>query len=109
MFLSTDDINWLSENYIESISDCIELLYEYEKKGALSKESLIEGCRQMRLFETSKGSMSTHLDLLYRLGVLGVSAKTAGIKIRGAIHDRFKMTGATYLAVCNRFNIRYKY
>lgn len=87
MFFSTDDINWLSENYIESISDCIELLYEYEMKGTHTKDALLEGCRQMMLLETSKGSMSTHLDLLYRLGVLGVDAKTAGIKIREAIYS----------------------
>lgn len=87
MFLSNEDIKWISENYIESVGDCITMLYEYEMKGSHTKEDLIEGLHQLRLFETSKGSIETHLDLLYRLGVIGVDAKTAGIKIREAIYS----------------------
>lgn len=87
MFLSNEDIKWISENYLESVADCISMLYAYEKKGVHTKEELIGGCRELRLIEKYKGSMLIHMELLYKSGVLGVDAKTAGIKIREAIYS----------------------
>ena len=78
-------MKWVLENYIESESECLFLLSEYEKTSAYTINEYIDALKELRKLGTSKDSIATHLRILRELSYIGIDARIAGKKIREAI------------------------
>jgi hypothetical protein len=86
------DIEWVLENYIESESECLFWLNEYEKSGIYTKEEYIDGLKHLRHASIEcgfieKDLISTHLRILKELSNIGVNAEIAGKELRKAMES----------------------
>ena len=86
-------IDGLKGKYIESQSQCIDTILQYEKDGCYDKKQLIQGCLELRKYETTRVSIATDLELLTSMSKIGVEATIAGQKIREAIIKTKKSWG----------------
>ena len=86
-----EHIEWFTENYIETKEQCEFLLKQAERKYKFTKEQFYEGCKELRLFSLDKDLLETHLDLLGRMSNIGIHPRIAGIRLREALLNTFKI------------------
>jgi len=85
------NIDWFTDNYIENKEQCEFLLKQAEKKYPYTKEQIFEGCKELRLCRGGKDSLKTHIEILGKMGNVGINAAIAGIKLREALMDTAKL------------------
>ena len=73
-------LDWFEENYAESREVCEMLLMGNIKKGNLTQEDYLKGCKKLVLF--GKHNLYDHLKMITDLCRTGVSADKASESLR---------------------------
>ena len=81
------NIDWFDENYIENIEQIEYLLDKMEKYHTITREQLLEGCKELRKIAKDKELLETHIRLFTNMCDVGINAYIAGVKLREALLD----------------------
>jgi hypothetical protein len=87
--ISKSDIEWLQNNYFESIDECKKLIYKATELYVFTQEQFIEGCKEIKKGEFEKRSLWPHLKILGEMSVYGIKANIAGKKFRESLIESF--------------------
>ena len=81
------NLDWFNDNYLENSEQIDYLLDKIEKYHAITREQLLDGCKELRKISTDKELLETHIRLFTNMSDVGINAHIAGVKLREALLD----------------------
>jgi len=83
--MKTKTLDWFNDNFIENKEQIENLLEEMEKYHTISREQLLDGCKELNKFSNNKKSLKTYLKIFESMSDIGIGAQITGMKLREAL------------------------
>jgi hypothetical protein len=86
--MKTEDLIWLSENYIEGPIECRNWILSFELTTESTQDAYLEALRKLRSVSFEKCSIFTHLKMIADLSRVGLNASQAGERMREILSEK---------------------